>query len=234
MPVIQDIQVSLNANEAGKIPGLRCRGLMQQRVLDMLPDIIGDISNDNLIQPALAYNIIPVKSKNRDVVELEQGTCLHAPLLVHRLARASRLAFAVVTIGNTIAETINHLFKTGMQLKAILMEELANAYLFKLNMYLQQLVDEAAAAETLVASGALAPGDDGFDVTEQASVLKLAGAADINVSLSRSFMMKPRHSVSHVIGIGRKMQRWTQVENCAECAARDRCPYRHTAEVRPQ
>jgi hypothetical protein len=231
MPVIEDIKVSFEAGEAEKIPGLRCRGLMHKRILSMLPEIMGDIERDNLLHPALTYDIVAVKSLSHGVIELEEGTRLHAPLLSHRLAHASELAFGVVTIGNSIAETIDQLFKTGKQLKAVLMEEIANACLYKVSMQFQQRVDERVTKIDLQASGTLAPGDDGFDLGEQERVLALAGAAAINVTLTESFMMKPRHSVSNVIGIGRRMQKWTQIENCSVCAARDRCPHRQTVEA---
>ena len=124
MPVIHDIDVGFEADEVEKLPGLRCRDLMHKRVLSMLPEIMAGIKRDNLIHPALAYNIVPVKSLSNGVIELEEGTRLHAPLLTHRLARASELAFGVVTIGSAIAESINQLFKTGKQLKAVLVEEI--------------------------------------------------------------------------------------------------------------
>ena len=212
------------------LPGLRCRGLMRKRVLAMLPEIIKDIEQSKLLQPALAYDIVSVKSLGKGMVELENGIRLHSPLLAHRLAAASGLAFGVVTIGNSIAAVIDQLFRTGKQLKAVLMEEIANAYLYKLSMRLQQLIDEQASRGSLQASGSLAPGDEGFDLSEQKPVLALAGARGINVTLSESFMMKPRHSISNVTGIGKRMRKWTQVENCAECAANDRCQYRHSVE----
>jgi len=172
-----------------------------------------------------------VKSLSNGVIELEQGTRLHAPLLVHRLARASGLAFGVATIGNAFAETIEQLFKAGQQFKAVLMEEIANACLYKVSMQFQQRVDDEAGLINLQTSGTLAPGDEGFDLSGQEQVLALADAAAIHVSLSASFMMKPRHSVSNVIGIGRRMQKWTQIENCSVCKSRERCPHRQGIEV---
>jgi hypothetical protein len=228
MPAIHDFKLTLDASEVKGVPGLRCRGLMQKRVLSMLPEIVGDIEQANLVNPAMAYGSVAVKSRNHGMIELEDGTRLHAPLVAHRLARASKLVFGVVTIGNTITVAIDQLFRTGKQLKAVLMEEIANAYLYKLGMCLQQLIDEQASRESLQASGTLAPGDEGFDLSEQEPVLALAGAAAINVTLSESFMMKPRHSISFVTGIGRRMRKWTQLENCADCAASDRCQYRHS------
>ncbi len=226
MPVIRDIDGSLEAEEVEKLPGFRCRGLMDKRVLSTLPEIMDDIERRKLIRPLLAYGIAPVKSINRGVIELEQGTRLHAPLLTHRLARASSLAFGVATIGNAIADTIGQLFKAGKQFKAVLMEEIANACLYKVSMQFQQEVDEVAGETSLQASGTLAPGDSGFDLGEQDRVLALAGATCINVSLTDSFMMKPRHSVSNVIGIGRRMKKWTNAESCSTCPAYDRCQHR--------
>lgn len=234
MPVIHDIDVGFAAGEVEKLPGLRCRGLMHKRVQSMVTEIMDDIEKHNLLQPALAYGIVPVKFLSNGVIELEQGTRLHAPLLAHRLARASALAFGVATIGNAFAETIEQLFKAGQQFKAVLMEEIANACLYKVSLQFQRRVDAEVDRTNLQASGTLAAGDEGFDLSEQEQVLALAGATAINVSLSESFMMKPRHSLSNVIGIGRRMQKWTQIENCSVCKSRERCPHRQSIEVLSQ
>ncbi len=231
MPIIDDIDISFEAGELEKLPGLQCRSKISKRMSAMVSEIIADITQDNLIHPSFTYGIVPVQSMHRGTIELEQGTRLYAPLLAHRLERATSLAFGVATIGNAISETIDQLFQAGKQFKAILMEEIANAYLYKVSMQLQHQVEEAAGTQDLQTSGTLAPGDDGFDLDEQDRVLALAGAAGINVSLSESFMMTPRHSISNVIGIGQRMPSWTQLENCSLCAARDRCRHQHSIKA---
>lgn len=231
MPVIYDIDAGFAADEVERLPGLLCRGRLHKHVLPMVTEILDDIEKHHLLQPALAYGIVPVKSKSNGVIELEQGSRLYAPLLAHRLARASGLAFGVATIGSAIAETIEQLFRAGRQFKAVLMEEIANACLYKVSMQFQQRVDDEAGLTNLQTSGTLAPGDEGFDLSGQDQVLALSGAAAIHVSLSGSFMMKPRHSVSSVIGIGRRMQKWTQIENCSMCKSRERCPRRQSIGV---
>ncbi len=228
MPVIHDIDVSLEAEEVEKLPGFGRRGPMDKRIRSTLPEILDDIERCNLLRPSLAYGVVPVKSIGRGVIELDQGRRLHAPLLTRRLARASSLAFGVATIGNAIAETIGQLFNAGKQFKAVLMEEIANACLYKVSMQFQQRVDEVAGETGLQTSGTLAPGDSGFDLGEQDRVLALAGAKRIGVSLTGSLMMKPRHSISNVIGIGQRMKKWTKAESCSTCPAYDRCQHRLT------
>lgn len=228
MPVIVDINIGLNAEEAVTIPGLRCRGLMQKRILSLLPGIFDEIKQSSLVRPAIAWEIVEVETIKDGVMKLHDGSRLQAPLLSHRMRRASRLAFIVATLGEGIGRHINGLFNSGQQLKAILTEEIANAWLFRVSQLSQEWVDKEAAKTGLQASGSLSPGDEGFPLQGQAQVLEQSGAARLGIALSEYSMMTPRHSLSSVIGLGRRMQRWTQVENCAECRARDRCPHRHT------
>jgi cobalamin-dependent methionine synthase I len=231
MPLIHDLPVSLSVDEVKAIPGLRSRGAMHKRVQILLPEILNEIETANLIQPAIVYEVVEIKAKGDREVVLNDNSRLLSPLVAHRLKRASRLVFAVATIGKTIDTFITDLFSSGKHLKALVTEELTNACLHKVSIQIQQRIDTEASRLQLQASGFLAPGDEGFPIGQQRHVLRLAGARQINITLSETSMMTPRHSVSKVIGLGRHMRKWTQVESCAECASRDRCPHRQTVAV---
>jgi len=155
---------------------------------------------------------------------LENGDILVAPLLAHRIAGASHILFGVATIGSAMAETVRRCFTQGNSLKAILMEQLANAALFETINRLQTLAEKRASAVGLTASGPLSPGDhEGFSLDQQATVLKLAGATKIDIAMTQTGQMNPVHSISVVIGLGTSMRKWTKVDDCRICRSRDRC-----------
>jgi hypothetical protein len=226
MPVINDLIIGLDLAEAENLRAIRGNNRIHPRMLAMLPEILAEISTGKLINPAAGYRIIEVKQVKPGRMELHDGTIFAAPILTHRLARASALAVGVITIGRAISEAISGYFSTGENLKAILMEEIANALLFKTSDHFQDVIDNEAARLGLQASGQLAPGNEGFDFTQQPQVLALAGAERVGISLSATGLMDPVHSTSVLIGIGKRMPRWSQFESCQSCPSRDKCVHR--------
>jgi hypothetical protein len=109
-------------------------------------------------------------------------------------------------------------------MKAILLEEVANAVLFETSNRLQSLAEEQAAEMGLRASGPISPGNhEGFGLEHQTTLLALAGAENIDITLTQSGQMIPIHSISVVIGLGKRVHKWTDDDNCRICRSRDKC-----------
>jgi hypothetical protein len=71
-------------------------------------------------------------------------------------------------------------------------------------------------------AGELRAGDPGLQLQAQQTVLQLAGAADIGLSLTSTMMMNPTKSTSIVQGVGLALpaQTWSR---CDHCRSRERC-----------
>ena len=231
MTVIRELDVTLDAEDAKAFPGLYCRGLGHERMLAVVPDIIDDVESGQLISPGIVYNIVDIARKELGTLTLADGSQLTSPLLAHRMSGASRLAFIVVTIGDGVAGYISDLHAADELVKAFVSEEIANAYLFDVSSHVEVLIEEAATADGMQVSGPLSPGDEGFPMELQSQVLALAGAKEIGIELSEASMMRPRFSISIVIGLGKRMHKWSQLDNCAVCASRDSCRHRKAAEA---
>ncbi len=229
MPVLSHIDISLSSEEVEEIPGLHRQGHRGRRLHAMVIKILREIEQDGLIVPAVSYNVVGVATVGSRTLALDNGAVLQAPLLARRMARASSLALGIATIGNRAGNTITRLFESRQGLKAVLLEEIANRYLLRTSEYLQLLIDTEAGEQCLQASGPSSPGDRGFAISEQDRVLALAGAAKVGIHVTSAGMMKPRHSLSVVIGLGKRMRRWSQRDNCAICRARASCSYRHSS-----
>lgn len=203
------------------------------RIRDLLPDILADINDDALVKPALCYEVIAVRKFGPGKVTLDGGTTLRAPLLAHRMAGASQILFGTATIGGAMAAAVRRCFREGKTLKAVLLEEAANAALFETINGLHALAVDEASLMGLCASGPLSPGDhDGFGLDQQASVLALAGAENLGIAMTKTGQMDPIHSASVVIGLGRKMRTWTRIDDCKTCRSRDSCGhYRRALET---
>lgn len=196
------------------------------RLESLLPEILASIDRNKLIESSTCYEIVPVRKIQPGQITLGSGDVLRAPLLAHRLARASHILFSVTTIGTAIAENIRRCFDDGKNIQAIFMEELANIALFDATDRLRSLAERCATDMGLRASGPLSPGDfDGFGLDQQPIVLALAGAQRSGITMTQAGQMNPVHSVSVVIGFGKDMRNWTRLDDCNSCRSRDRCQH---------
>jgi hypothetical protein len=224
MPVIRDRQIEFDIAKLEQLIGLNDLRPANSRIKELLPEILADITGDSLLRPVKSYEVVAVRKFGPGKITLDGGRILDAPLLAHRLAGASQILFGTATIGGAMAAAISRCFRDGKTVKAVLLEEVAKSALFESANGLHAFADDEAALVGLCTSGPLSPGDhDGFGLDQQASVLALAGAENIGIAMTKTGQMDPIHSASVVIGLGRKMRKWTRIDDCKTCRSRDKC-----------
>lgn len=203
---------------------------VNSRIKDLLAEILSDIDDSALLEPAKCYEVVAVRKITPGKITLACGATLEAPLLAHRMSRASQMLFGTATIGDAMAEAVRRCFRDGKTTKAILLEEVANSVLFETVNKLHSIAADQASRMGLGSSGPLSPGDhDGFGLDQQANVLALAGADKLGITLTRTGQMNPIHSASVVIGLGRNMRKWTRLDDCRSCRSREKCSHYRTS-----
>lgn len=226
MPVINDQAIELDAPALEGLAGLPCSRRVTARIRDLLPEVLADVNNGGLITPRICYRVVAVEKTTPGRITLQGGLTLNAPLVAHRLARATHILFGAATIGAAMAGEVRRCFRDGSNLKAVLMEEAANVALFEAANELQSAAEAQASRMGLGPSGPLSPGDyDGFGLDQQENVIALAGADRLGITLTRTGQMNPIHSASVVIGLGRNLRKWTRIDDCKTCKSRDRCSH---------
>ena len=187
------------------------------------PDVLRDVIERRLIDARFSYGVYPVCQIGSGTVRLKNDVEFIAPLVAHRMKRSTYLAFATVTVGHGLSQRAKSLNREGSVVRAMIAQSIAGYAIETVVGALVAALDEDAAARGLSCSGYINPGDFGFDLVNQATILKLAHAALIGVTCSECCVMAPVHSVSAVFGFGRSMRKWTQIENCEACPSKDRC-----------
>lgn len=225
--VHRHIPLSISFEELESIPTFHCRGYMRPKIARVLRELLTAINTEEVLLPAASYHIVDVDvdQARAGTLRLVDSTELCGPLVAHKIKRASMVMATVTTLGARVGEMTGHLFASGKRLNAVLLEEIANRVLFKLNEQLLVVAREEAGARGLLCSGPLCPGSEGFDLQEQSNVLHLADAGRLGVELSRLNMMMPRHSHTQLVGFGKRMKSWGFADNCSSCKVRDRCPH---------
>ncbi len=226
MTLVSDIPLDITMREAEQFHGLQCRGLLQSKSVSHLEDLLEELNSQILFGPKIAYSAVPLQGVVNGRLYLPGQMVLNAPIAAHRLRRASYLLLGACTLGGAVAIRIATLFAEKKRFKALLLEQLANLALFKLSARLQAFADDEARRLGIQASGPLSPGDDGFDLSAQKAMIDLSGARDIGISLSSNYMMSPQHSMTILYGLGQKMDRWSQAQNCENCRSRKNCRHR--------
>ncbi len=230
MAILKNPSLDLSFKEVVEYHGLRCRGLIRPRTIELLQTIINDLERSSHLKPEIAYNIVPVKQVKDGCLYLANHRILPIPLATHKLRHISHLLIGVCTLGNQIGPAISQLFHEKKRLAAVLMEEVANHALFKLSGMLEALADKDAREIGLTASSRLNPGDNGFDLSLQSLIVEMAGASRIKVDINAMQVMSPQHSISVIFGLGKNMSKWSQAQSCKSCRAYDRCRHRLAAE----
>jgi hypothetical protein len=219
------IPLTISFEELERIPALNCRGLMRPKIARILQELLASITTGEILMPAASYRIVDVERATAESLNLADGTELSGPLLIHKIKAASMVMATATTLGCRVGELVEHSFKTGKHLKAVLLEEIANFALFKLNEQLLEVAIDEAASRGLLSSGPLCPGNEGFDLLQQKNMLHLADAASLGIHLSRTSFITPRHSHTQLVGFGKRMKMWGYADNCSSCKARGRCPH---------
>lgn len=226
MPVLTDFRFHLTVEEITSSWGSRRARLASTRMMVMLAELLARIEANDWIQPKISYDVWPIVSSGPGWLELRSGSRISSPSLSHHLPGATHLAAGVCTIGGAIEKHVSEGFAASDRLRAVMLDEIGTLTLFRLGDQLEQLMQAEAAQRGLQAGGVLSPGEDGFEISQQAAVLELARSGEIGVSQTTSGMLTPRKSVSMAVGFGIRMPRWSRGDRCARCGARQRCPHR--------
>jgi hypothetical protein len=227
MPVIRDIQISLDYNdEVLRRQGLGGGARVRPEIKKVINEVLAEVEKESLLKPAVAYAIYPITAMEPDRISLEGGGAIEGPALPAILPEAKELIVLIATIGPVLEERVTEYAKGGQTLRSMVLDGIGTAAVDRLIPEAMKIIAAEVAKRGYEISSPVNPGMPGFPMTEQWNLLKLAPAQEIGVSLSSSGVLIPRKSTSMVIGIGPKMTRWTQAEVCARCSLRKSCPYK--------
>jgi hypothetical protein len=226
MPVITDRRLPLTVEDVTSAWGSRRARLTSARMIALLSELLARIEAEHWIQPKISFQVWPVVGGGRGWLELRGGLRISSRMLGHYLPGATHVAAGVCTIGDAVENHVSEGFAASDRLRAVMLDEIGTLVLFRLADQLEESMRAEAAQFGLEAGGVLNPGEDGFEISQQAAIVELAGGVNIGVSQTTTGMLIPRKSLSMVVGFGERMPKWSRGERCARCGARERCPHR--------
>ncbi len=160
-----------------------------------------------------------------DALLCDEGRGPRVPWADPPSGRLTGVACYVCTLGPRLPARVHELFAAKQPGLAVGLDEFANELLFALARQVEDRILVDARRRGLSMSGELRAGDPGLALTAQPLVLRLAGAAAIDVTLTATLLMQPEKSTSAVLGVGIDLPP-TDWSRCDACRSRERCQHR--------
>ena len=144
---------------------------------------------------------------------------------------ASFLTFGLVTVGPAVEQEVERLRKTGRLLDAMILDALGSAAVSELCERVAYRVFDWAEKNGLNASRVFEPGSGAsrWPLENQRLIFANVRADEIGVSLTSHLLMRPRKTVSFLMGAGTEIEQASTHFSCQGCRRTD-CPYRYNAK----
>ena len=142
------------------------------------------------------------------------------------LAGAERVVFLTATIGEAVEDAITRHFDEGGYAHSVLLDAAATAAVEQTCDACEAMLRPQLAKEGFSMRWRFSPGYGDWDVHAQPELLRLTKAETIGVSLTESFMLRPRKSVTAVIGLLRGAGDKKDAPKSCACCPKTDCPFR--------
>lgn len=166
-----------------------------------------------------------VTALNKGSIELEGGTKLSSAELSSYMKGAEYIYAYLVTIGKGIEDAASSEMSSGDHLLGYLLDRIGSFAAESMAKNAEDHLRRTLAADRLSVSMRFSPGYCDWAVEEQSKLDKIIDFSKIGVTLTESFMMVPKKSISAIVGVGPKKLFANIKSPCALCNMKV-CDYR--------
>lgn len=160
------------------------------------------------------YEQPAIKSDTQEYLPASEKLCLH-------LRGSLKVAVLAVTVGEEVEKRIETLFASGEYTKAVLLDAAATVATEQTADQVCAFIADSVKKEGLFTGVRFSPGYGDWDIKEQPNVLTLANATAIGITMTKSFMLLPRKSVTAIVGLKPLAGEKEQPDNCSLCEKTD-------------
>jgi len=139
--------------------------------------------------------------------------------------RGQEVALSVCTIGPLLEERVSEYSASGELTRGLILDAAGSVLAEAVCDYANEKICAMAAQRSLYTTCRVSPGYGRWKIEEQKIIFGLLPADSIGVTLTRSFMMIPRKSVSFAVRLMRERPHGEPVSPCALCGRED-CEFR--------
>jgi hypothetical protein len=205
--LLHDLAYALEEREIYRLLGYGKRGESSR---EDVRAVVADMKNaaGSLIEPRGAFAIHP-----REEVEVKGP-----------FEGARQVGFGLCTIGGVLEARVRELFASGEYLEGLILDTIGSVAVESVADGLNFLICTAGGKMGLAGDRRSSPGYGSWSLENQALFFDLLPHTALGMSLTSSFMMVPRKSISFAVNLKENGGAWNYTR-CARCGLRD-CPYR--------
>ena len=175
-------------------------------------------------RPRFVYSIFEIE-KNNGIVLKNTDLVLRGANITDHLKESEKCAVMCATLGSEIEMRINYYSKTEL-LKSVILDACASTLIEALCDNTENIIKEEAGKDGYFITARFSPGYGDFDISVQKDLLNIIEAQKkIGVTVTDTFIMLPRKSVSAVIGFQHKEPK-TEIDKCSSCNLKENCSFR--------
>lgn len=175
----------------------------------------------NLTRPIGYFRIEKIKEKKGGRILLDEEIELELNRISTAFRWCKHVVLFICTIGNRVEEPLNQFYKDGDPFRTYIFDRICSYLAEELAEQVQSRVASHFQGQDLKSTYRFSPGYCHWQISEQEKLFHFF--PDIEVSLSNSYMMSPRKSVSAIFCLSEKPAHETNP--CRFCADRE-CPWR--------
>jgi hypothetical protein len=177
----------------------------------------------SLLAPKVVFREYAVTGVLHEQLILEGDRRIKSKLLASQLVTASQVIILLATIGEQLEQQVSKIWDDDM-VYALALEGAGSGAVEALANAACQYFERKAAEQGLQASIPFSPGMVDWPVEDgQPQIFKLLGEEGSIVSLTSSFIMIPRKSLTMVMGLGASLD--SSGRTCDYCTLRATCRY---------
>ncbi len=177
-----------------------------------------------LATPRVQWELYDYDCKE-NVVRADPPFTMEGNSIRKHLAGAERIVFLAATIGDAVEDAVTRPFAAGSYAHSVLLDAAATTAVEQTCDACEAMLRPQFAKEGFTMRWRFSPGYGDWDIHAQPELLRLSHADAIGISLTESLMLRPRKSVTAVIGLVRGGDDKELPKGCAVCSKLD-CPSR--------
>ncbi|MFH2038226.1 MAG: hypothetical protein ABIJ65_02200 [Chloroflexota bacterium] len=177
-----------------------------------------------LLEPQVFLRKLSIRSLRHEKLELEGGITLKGEWISQQLAPAESIYAIICTVGQRIETEASRKMDTDI-LMGLALDGVGSAGVEALATLVCKQIEDQAADAGLQTTVPFSPGMLSWSVDEgQPVIFKILAEINNLVELTPSFLMRPRKSLSMLLGVGKELG--VKGSTCDYCAMQGTCKYR--------
>ncbi len=213
MPIYNAQILEVDAAETRRYAGLRkAQGFGEQNIRDACAEAL------LLMEVRGAWEVYDYDSARHTVLS-EPPFELEGKSIVKHLDGCRRVICMAATVGLELEREITRKFERGEYLASVLLDAAATAAVEQAADAMEKHFAATFAKDGFKLRWRFSPGYGDWNLTAQEKLFTIAGAKQIDMTLTSAMMLEPRKSVTAIIGLAKKSS--THKKDCAACDKRD-------------